>query len=57
MKLAESKRSELSREDREHLDKALSIYIDWDGSFNEDSVAASIHMHFNMAFYKSLFHK
>ena len=57
MKLAESMRSELSREDQEHLDSALNIYRGWDGSFEEDSVAASIHMHFNMDFYKSLFHK
>ena len=57
VKIAESMRSELKREDREHLDKALSIYRDWDGSFEKDSIAASVHMHYNMAFYKSLFHK
>jgi len=36
---------------------ALSHYREWDGDMKEDSIAGSIHMHYLLAFYKSLFHK
>ena len=36
---------------------ALSYYRDWDGDMAEDSIAGSIHMHYYLKFFKSLFHK
>ena len=57
VKLAESMRSQLSQEDQKHLTTALDIYRDWNGDMTEESVAASVHMHYMLAFHKSLFHK
>ena len=57
VRIAESMRSELSKAEQMDLQTALSLYRDWDGDMKEDSVAASIHMHYLLAFHKSLFHK
>lgn len=39
------------------MEIGLLNFRDWDGDMAEDSVSASIHMHYQMAFHKSLFHK
>lgn len=55
--LAESMRSELDKEQQMNLEQALVYYRGWDGDMREDSVTASIHMHYFMKFFKSLFHR
>ena len=57
VKISQSMSSELSKEDQTHLKEALVLYKDWNGAMDPDSIAASIHMHFQMALHKSLFHK
>ena len=55
--LCEATSSDLTRDQQENLHVALSYYRDWDGDMAEDSIAGSIHMHYFLNFYKSLFHK
>ena len=57
VKIAENMKKEFTREQQVDLELALSFYRDWDGNMAEESIAASIHMHYLMAFQKSLFHK
>ena len=55
--LCEVAKGDLTRDQQENLHVALSYYRDWDGDMAEDSIAGSIHMHYFLNFYKSLFHK
>lgn len=57
VKLAETVISDLPSHDKEDLQLALSHYRDWNAIMAEDSVAASLHMHYQVAFHRSLFHK
>lgn len=55
--LAESMKSSLSKEQQLNLEQALVYYRDWNGNMSEESIPASIHMHYFLNFFKSLFHK
>jgi len=57
VKIAESMRRELTKEQQLNLEQALVYYRDWNGDMSEDSITGSIHMHYFMHFFKSLFHK
>ncbi len=56
-KLATSMKNKLTKEQQLDLEIGLQNFSDWDGDLSEDSVAASVHMHFTLAFHKTLFHK
>ena len=57
VKIADSNKHLLSKDDQAFLETTLSFYRNWDGDMNEESVAASLHMHYQMEFMKNLFHK
>ena len=57
IKITDLMKRELTREMQVDLEMALSFYRDWDGDMTEESIAASIHMHYWMGFQKSLFFK
>ena len=57
VQLCETTQRDLTKDQQEDLHVALSYYRNWDGDMTEDSVAASIHMHYFLNFFKSLFHK
>ena len=47
----------LTKDQQLDMEQGLQFYRDWDGDMAEDSIAASVHMHFHMGMLKSLFHK
>ena len=55
--LATSMKRYLPKDSRLDLEQALHLYRDFDGDMAEDSSSASLHMHYQLALLKSLFHK
>lgn len=57
VRIAESMKNELSPAEQLDMETVLQFYRTFDGDMTEDSVAGSVHMHYLLAFHKSLFHK
>lgn len=57
VQLAEQSKADLPKDEQLDLIEAVHLYRDFDGNMAEESIGASLHMHINLAFHKSLFHK